>query len=110
MAGGDGGLTANGIADRTALERHRDARDRAADAIAWGVVEIEQPDLNSDEGSFSPEDLADAVLDDAGDEIGSAAGRERHNHHDWSIGIVAGVLGGGSCAKQKEQCAAERRR
>jgi hypothetical protein len=52
------------------------------------------------------EDVADAVLDDASDEIGSAAWRERHDHHDRSIGIVAGVLGGGSCAEQDEQCTA----
>jgi len=50
------------------------------------------------------------VLDGAGDEIGSAAGRERHDHHDGSIGIVAGVLGGDSRAENEEQCAAERRR
>ena len=56
------------------------------------------------------EDLADAVLDGAGDKIGSAAGRERHDHHDGSIGIVAGVLGRGSCTEQQQQRAAERRR
>jgi hypothetical protein len=49
-------------------------------------------------------------LDDAGDEIGSAAGRERHDHHDWLIGVVAGVLGAGCRAQQEKQRAAESHR
>jgi len=54
------------------------------------------------------EDLADTGLDDTGDKIGCAAGRERHDHHDGSVGIGAEVLGGGCCAEQQAQCDAER--
>ena len=55
------------------------------------------------------EDLAHAGLQHAGDEIRSASRRERHDHDDRFIGIVAGILGAGCRAEQEQQSAAERR-
>src|SRR5205085_10353086 len=55
------------------------------------------------------ENLADAVLDGAGDEIGRATRRERHDHHDGAVRISAGVLAEAWRGEQKEQGAAERR-